>query len=221
MSATVRDIMTARVVAVHEDARFKEMTTTLRASRISAFPVIDHAGKVIGVVSEADLLAKEAFPDDNQGWLDGVLRHREHEKAAGVTAGQLMTSPPVTIGPDVPAQEAARLMYDRRVKRLPVVNGAGHLIGIVSRVDVLAVFSRPDGEIRREITDDLILERFLVDPLALEVTVHDGIVTISGQPETDEVGRQIVTAIRHVEGVVAVRDRLRYSAGLRPVTAPA
>jgi CBS-domain-containing membrane protein len=123
-----------------------------------------------------------------------MLHHREHEKAAGVTAGELMTIPPVTIGPDVPAQEAARLMYVRRVKRLPVVNGAGHLIGIVSRVDVLAVFSRPDREIRTEITGDLILERFLADPAALEVTVHDGIVTISGQPETDEVSRQIATA---------------------------
>jgi CBS domain-containing protein len=126
----------------------------------------------------------------------------------------------VTIGPDAPAQEAARLMYDRRVKRLPVVNGTGHLIGIVSRVDVLAVFSRPDREIRTEITGDLLLERFLVDPAALEVAVRDGIVTIAGEPETDEVGREIVAAIRHVEGVVAVRDRLRYSDKLRPTTAP-
>jgi len=126
----------------------------------------------------------------------------------------------VTIGPDAPAQEAARLMYDRRVKRLPVVNGTGHLIGIVSRVDVLAVFSRPDREIRTEITGDLLLERFLVDPAALEVAVRDGIVTIAGEPETDEVGREIVAAIRHVEGVVAVRDRLRYSDKLLPTTAP-
>jgi CBS domain-containing protein len=221
MSATVRDIMTARVVAVREDARFKEMAAMLCSSRISAFPVVDHEGRVIGVVSEADLLANQADQDGPQGWLDGVLRHREHEKAAGVTAGELMTSPPVTIGPDVPAQEAARLMYDRRVKRLPVVNGTGHLIGIVSRVDVLAVFSRPDGEIRNEITGDLILERFLVDPQALEVAVRDGIVTIAGEPETDEVGRQIVAAIRHVEGVVAVRDRLRYSGDRRPMTEPA
>lgn len=126
----------------------------------------------------------------------------------------------MTIGPDAPAQEAARLMYDRRVKRLPVVNGTGHLIGIVSRVDVLAVFSRPDREIRTEITGDLLLERFLVDPAALEVAVRDGIVTIAGEPETDEVGREIVAAIRHVEGVVAVRDRLRYSDKLLPTTAP-
>jgi CBS domain-containing protein len=221
VSATVRDIMTARVVAVREDARFKEMAAILRSSRISAFPVIDHAGQVIGVVSEADLLAKEAGQDGRQGWLDGVLRHREHEKAAGVTAGELMTSPPVTIGPDAPVPEAARLMYDRRVKRLPVVNGTGHLIGIVSRVDVLAVFGRPDREIRTEITDDLILERFLVDPQALEVTVREGIVTIAGQPEAREVGRQIVAAIRHVEGVVAVRDRLRYSGDSQSATAPA
>jgi CBS domain-containing protein len=138
-----------------------------------------------------------------------------------VTAGELMTSPAVTVGPDAPAQEAARVMYDRRVKRLPVVNATGHLIGIVSRVDVLAVFSRPDREIRTEITGDLILEQFLVDPAALEVTVRDGIVTIVGEPGTDEAGREIVAAIRHVEGVVAVRDRLRYPGESHPAAAPA
>jgi CBS domain-containing protein len=213
--------MTARVVAVRTDARFKEMAAMLRSSRISAFPVVDHEGRVIGVVSEADLLANQADPDGPQGWLDGVLHHREHEKAAAVTAGELMTSPAVTVGPDAPAQEAARVMYDRRVKRLPVVNATGHLIGIVSRVDVLAVFSRPDREIRTEITGDLILEQFLVDPAALEVTVRDGIVTIVGEPGTDEAGREIVAAIRHVEGVVAVRDRLRYPGESHPAAAPA
>jgi CBS domain-containing protein len=213
--------MTARVIAVRADARFKEMAAMLCSSRISAFPVVDHENRVIGVVSEADLLANQADQDGPQGWLDGVMRHREHEKAVAVTAGELMTSPPVTIGPEATVPEAARMMYDRRVKRLPVVNATGHLIGIVSRVDVLAVFSRPDREIRTEITGHLILEQFLVDPAALEVAVRDGIVTIAGEPETDEVGREMVAAIRHVEGVVAVRDRLRYPGESHPAAAPA
>jgi CBS domain-containing protein len=213
--------MTARVIAVRADARFKEMAATLCSSRISAFPVVDSDNTVIGVVSEADLLANPADQDGPQGWLDDVMRHREHEKAAGLTAGELMTSPAVTIGPDAAVPEAARLMYERRVKRLPVVNASGHLIGIVSRVDVLAVFSRPDREIRAEIIDHLLLEEFLVDPAPLEVTVHDGIVTIAGQPETVEVGRDIVTAIRHLEGVVAVRDRLRPAPEPEPAAATA
>jgi CBS domain-containing protein len=211
MITTVRDIMTARVIAVREDATFREMAAMLRSSRVSAFPVIDRAGRVAGVVSEADLLAKAAGHDESQGFLDSVLHHREHEKAAGVTAGELMTSPAVTIGPDEPAQEAARRMASRRVKPLPVVSGTGHLVGIVSRADVLAVFDRTDDDIRREVTDTVILGSFLVDPRSLSITVHDGIVTSAGEPEADEVGHLMVTAVRHVEGVVAVRDRLRYT----------
>jgi CBS domain-containing protein len=211
MSTTVHDVMTARVVAVREDAQFKEMATVLRWSRVSAFPVIDKHGKVVGVVSEGDMLAKLSDQSDHPGWLDELLHHREHQKSAGVTASELMTSPAVTTGPDAPVREAARLMYDRRVKRLPVVNQAGYLIGIVSRVDLLSVFSRSDEDIRREVTDQVLLGSFLVDPQGFDVTVRDGIVTVGGRPETDEVGHEIISAVRHVEGVVAVRDRLSYT----------
>jgi CBS-domain-containing membrane protein len=221
MSTTVRDIMTDRVVAVREDAHFKEMAAVLRWSRISALPVLDSQDKVVGVVSEADMLAKVSDQGGQPGRLDELMHHREHQKAAAVTAGELMTSPAVTIGPDEAVQRAARLMYDRKVKRLPVVDPRGRLIGIVSRVDVLSVFSRPDDEIRREVTDDVLLGSFLVDPQALDVAVRDGIVTISGRPETDEIGREIITAVRHIEGVVAVRDRLSYTDNLRPAGAPA
>ena len=203
MSAKVRDVMTPRVVAVREDATFKEMADILGACRISAFPVIDQAGKVIGVVSEADLLVRLAGQDD-------LMHPREHDKTA-VVASALMTSPPVTVGPDQPVQQAARLMYDRRVKRLPVVNDAGRLVGIISRADVLSVFRRADEEIRCEATDQVILGRFLMHPDRMAITVRDGILTISGRPETDDAGREIVAALRHLEGVVAVRDRLSYA----------
>ena len=203
MSAKVKDVMTARVVAVREDATFKEMADILGTCRISAFPVIDHAGQVIGVVSEADLLVRLAGQDD-------LMQPSEHGKTA-VVASALMTSPPVTVGPDQPVQQAARLMYDRRVKRLPVVNDAGRLVGIISRADVLSVFRRADEEIRCEAADQVILSRFLMHPDSMTVTVRDGILTISGRPETDDVGRDIVAALRHLEGVVAVRDRLSYT----------
>jgi CBS-domain-containing membrane protein len=210
MTATVKDVMTARVVAVLEDATFKEMAAQLRASRISALPVVDQLGRVIGVVSAADLLPREAGDDGHPGLLDGLLHRREHEKAGGVTAAELMTSPAVTIGMDEPVTAAARLMRDRRVKRLPVVNDSRHLVGIVSRVDVLAVFARPDADIREEVTGAVILGQFLTDPDRLDVSVKDGIVTIAGCPETDDIGHDIVSAVRHVEGVVAVRDRMDY-----------
>ncbi len=206
MSATVRDVMTASVVTVREDTPFKEMAAMLARSRVGGFPVVDADGKVIGVVSETDLVMKEADQAGHPGLFAGLRRGRDHEKAAGVTAAQLMTSPVVTIGPDEPVQHAAFLMYDRAVSRLPVVDEAGHLVGIVSQVDVLSVFSRPDEEIRREVTDLVIRRGFLKDPGRLQVTVHDGIVTLSGLPETGEASREIIEAVRHTEGVVAVFD---------------
>jgi CBS domain-containing protein len=129
MSATVRDVMTTRVIAVRKDASFKEMAAMFRGSRIGAFPVLDDAGRVIGVVLEADLLVKEAVQADGVSVLAALRHWREDAKAAGLTAGDLMTEPAVTIGRTTPSPEAARLMHDRRVKRLPVVTSAGLLVG--------------------------------------------------------------------------------------------
>jgi len=121
-----------------------------------------------------------------------------------------MTKPPVTVGPNEFVSHAARLMYARKVKRLPVVDDDGKLIGIVSRADVLSVYSRPDADIRREIIDNVILGTLLCDPSRFSITVKDGIVTVEGMPETASVGHDMIEEIRHVEGVVAVRDRLNY-----------
>lgn len=125
-----------------------------------------------------------------------------------MTAAEVMTRGPVTIGPEEPVERAAFLMYDHAVKRLPVVDSAGHLAGIISRGDVLSVYAKPDEEIRREIREEVLLRDFLVDPGRLGIVVEDGVVTVSGRPETDELGRQIIAAVRHVDGVVAVRDHL-------------
>lgn len=212
MSATVKDVMSTHVIAVREIASFKEIATRLRAHRVSAFPVIDLDGKVIGMVSEGDLLAKEALAGDVPGTLHDLGQRREQSKITAVTAADLMTRPAVTIGPDEPVAHAARLMYSLRLKRLPVTSGDGRLIGIVTRADVLSVYSRPDAEIQREIISDVILGTLLRDPGSFAVTVKDGIVTIEGAPGTAGLGREIIDAARHVEGVVAVRDRLSYPA---------
>jgi CBS-domain-containing membrane protein len=132
-----------------------------------------------------------------------------------LTAGDLMTRPPVTITPEEPAVHAARLMYSCKVKRLPVVDADNHIVGIVSRSDVLSVYSRSDGEIRAEILDELILKTCLTDPDRFKVTVKNGIVTLEGHPETAESGRDIVAEVWHIEGVVSVRDRLTYPAAAR------
>jgi CBS domain-containing protein len=213
MNAKVKDVMTGEVVAMCKDASFKEMAARLREYRVSAFPIIDENRRVIGVVSEADLLAKEALAGEHTGIpaaITGILHHKEYQKADGVTAGDLMTHPAVTVRPDDTVEHAARLMYTLRVKRLPVVDAGGYLVGIVSRADVLSVFDRTDEEIHAEIVNDVILRDFLVDPAVFMVTVADGVVTIKGNPETADLGHRLVTRIRHVQGVVAVRDVLAY-----------
>ncbi len=192
---TVRDVMSSQIVAVRRGATFKEMAATLREYRISGFPVINDDGKVIGVVSEADLLARH---------------HGEHEKAEGLVAGDLMTHPAVTIRPDEAVEHAARMMYSLQVKRLPVVDAGGFLVGIVSRSDLLASFDRPDEEILAEIADDVIAGRFGLDPALVRVSVTDGVVTLEGRPEPAEHGYELADTIRHVRGVVAVRDELGY-----------
>ena len=165
------------------------------------------------MVSEADLIAKEATAggyEEVTGPLAGLLHRHELEKARALTAGELMSKPPVIARPGNTVSYAAQLMYDHRVKQLPVVDGAGRLAGIISRTDVLSVFSRPDEEIRHQITHDVMLSRFLTDPLSYQITVKDGVVTLAGEPESDTIGHEIVRTVRHIEGVVAVRDRLDY-----------
>jgi CBS domain-containing protein len=219
MSARVKDVMTTRVVAVRKDTTFKDIVALLTEHRVSAFPVVDEEEKVIGVVSEADLLSKEALVAaigglaGRLGRTGGSPYHDGFAKAAAVTAVDLMTKPPVIVTPDEPVTSAARLMYHGRVKRLPVVGVKGELVGIVSRSDVLSVYSRPDEEIRQEIMKNVIGNEFLADPDRFGVTVSSGIVTLQGHPETVAKGRDIVAEAWHVEGVVSVRDRLTYPEG--------
>ena len=217
METTVKDVMTTQVVAVRRSATFKEMAVTLRRYRVSAFPVVDENGKVIGIVSEADMLAKEALAD--HGLADGLMHHREVRKAEGVTAGDLMTHPAVTVRPEDSVEHAARLMYSLRIKRLPVVDAGRGLVGLISRTDLLAVYDRPDEEIRAQI-EGLILHEFLEDPRQFAVTVKDGVVTLEGSPETAALGHDIVRKVRHVSGVVALRDQLSYPDGYPVVAAP-
>jgi CBS domain-containing protein len=203
MKTSVKDAMTTQVVAVKLGASFNEMAARLRQSRVSAFPVIDDDGKVIGVVSEADMLARKVLST-------GMLHSGEQEEAEGLTAGDLMTHPAITVSPEDSVEVAARLMYTLQVKRLPVTDRSGRLAGIISRADVLAVFDRSDEEIRREVTDDVIWDQFGAGPRQFAVTVQAGVVTLEGQAETAARADLIVRKVRHVQGVVAVRDRLSY-----------
>jgi CBS domain-containing protein len=216
MSARVADVMTTEVVAVRADASFKEIAAMLRGLRVSAFPVLDGDDKVIGVVSETDLLPKEALEvgyERHRGWLSARRHRAELAKAPGVTAADLMSRPPVTVGPYDLVSHAAHVMYDHRITCLPVVGAGGQLVGIISRSDVLSVFSRPDEEIRREITDKIITREFHADPALVTVSVTDSVVTLDSTPETTITGHKIADEVRHMEGVVAVRERVSHPPG--------
>jgi CBS domain-containing protein len=226
MRAYVRDIMTTGVVAIRAGTPYREMAAMVREHRVSGFPVIDDDGKVVGVVSETDLLAVAAADPDpgpyppSRTWRP----HRRHLTAGEATAGDLMTHPAVTVGRDELVKTAARLMHSLKLQRLPVVDRDGRLAGIVSRSDVLSVFGRTDEEIHREVTQDVIADGFFTDPARFTVTVHNGIVTLEGAPGSVVLGSSIVDQVGQLEGVVAVRDRFSYPdagrASLRPRPGP-
>jgi CBS-domain-containing membrane protein len=218
MNATVKGVMTTEVVVVRRDTTFKELAAMLRQYRVSAFPVVDDAGRVIGLVSEADMLAKEALAEP--GVVAELLHHSDVRKAGGLTAGDLMSHQVVTVSPDDPVEQAARMMHFLKVRQLPVVNSGGELVGIVSRSDLLSVFDRPDEDIRKDVADTMFRHEFLIDPRQFRVTVEAGVVTLEGTPETAALGRDLVRKARHVPGVVAVHDRLSYPGDYPVVAGP-
>ena len=210
MNTAVKDVMTSRVIWMEQDTPFTAIAAALEQYRVSAFPVLNPAGEVVGVVSEADLLAKLALggEDHMPGMIGGILHHQQLAKARATTAGDLMTAPPVTVSPQDTVEDAARVMYLRRVKHLPVVDADHHLVGIISRADVLSVFTRADKDIGDEVMADVALSTSPAD--TIDVAVRDGIVTLTGTAEASETAHQIARRVRHIEGVVAVRDRLNY-----------
>jgi CBS domain-containing protein len=200
------------VVTVGPGTPFKEIVARLAEHRVSAVPVVDDAGLVLGVVSEADLLLKQEHPDPDADlplvWTK--RRRAEHDKAAAAIAHDLMTVAVVSIAPDATAAQAARRMHTANVKRLPVVDRRGELVGIISRSDLLTVFNRPDEAIRREIIDEVIVGEFMMDPDRFFIQVHEGVAVLEGRVERRSLLPLLVRAVRSVEGVVQVEDRLAY-----------
>jgi len=223
MQRTVREVMTSAVETVGPAATFQEVAELLRTRSISAVPVTDAAGHVLGVVSEADLLLKEerAALAGTHRLLEGPRRRRARARAAALTAADLMTSPAVTIGAQTPLPEAARTMRERHVKRLPVVDGTSRIVGIVSRSDLLAVFARGDEEIRSEIVADVITRALLLDPDLFQVAVANGVVDLAGEADRRTDAILVARLAAGVAGVVDVRSRLTYRVDDGDLPAPA
>ena len=204
MTWTVRDVMTREVVTVGPDTDFKTCVDLIAARGVSALPVVD-GDFVLGIVSEHDLLLKE----ENRG-SEGHLKRREANQADGRTAGDVMHSPALCVGLDASLAEAARLMHKRAVKRLPVVDTTGRLVGIVSRHDLLKSFLRTDESIRREVREDLLENALSIDETTADVDVQDGVVVLSGELETKSLVDMVIRLVGAVEGVVAVDSRLAF-----------
>ncbi|AJF63190.1 CBS domain-containing protein [Streptomyces vietnamensis] len=196
---TVSDVMTHTAIAIGRDAPYKEIVALMDEWKVSALPVLEGEGRVIGVVSEADLLPKEEF----RGVEPRPEEFPEAAKAGAVRAGELMSSPAVTVHADASLAEAARIMARRKVKRLPVVNGIGMLEGVVSRSDLLKVFLRNDEEIAAEIRRTVLGgSAALAD---LDVAVVEGVAILRGALPDRALVPLLARAVRAVEGVVDVR----------------
>jgi CBS domain-containing protein len=208
----VRDVMTTEVVAVQPSTPFKEIVARLARHRISAVPVLDADRRVLGVVTEADLLLKQEHPDPQAKVPLGWPRHRrrEREKAAAVVAGKLMTAPATTVPPTATLAEAARRLHTAGLRQLPVVDETDRLVGIVSRADLLTVFTRPDQAIQNEIMDDVIVADFKMAPSRFVVYVDNGVVVLQGRVERRSLIPYLVRAVHGVGGVVRIEERLTF-----------
>jgi CBS domain-containing protein len=214
----VRDVMTTDVVTVQADAPLRQVAELLVQHRVSGLPVCDAEGGVIGVVSEHDLLFRESGaiprPDGFFWWLADERDYAELAKPEARTAREAMTEPAITITGDRPIAAAARLMVERRVNRLPVLDG-NDLVGIVTRADLVRVLTRSDEELQREIVDDVLRRTLWLGSDEVEVEVADGAVTVRGVVDSEADAELVERLVARVPGVVSVACLLE----VRSVTA--
>lgn len=204
---TVADVMTKDVVTVAEDTPFKAVAAVLAEHHISAVPVRGPYGGIVGIVSETDLLRKEEFQRrPHRPWQRGATR----TKADALTAELLMSSPAVTIERDCTLDEAARLMAARRITRLVVVDG-DQLTGIVTRSDLLRAFLAPDQEILARVRRDIIDRRLWDEPLAVQIDVLEGVVSLTGQVPQRSTVALVGSLVAGVDGVVGVQNQLTWA----------
>ncbi len=214
--STVRvgDVMTRDVVSVTPDTPIKDVAVVLVERGISGLPVRDAEGAVVGVLSEADLLVKQGGPPEHSGglfaWLVDTASSPDLAKLRAHTAGEAMTAPAITVEVDSPVTEAARTMVSLGVNRLPVVED-GTLVGIVTRADLVRLFTRSDEEIAREIREDVVGRMLWIAPERLEVEVDEGEVVLRGQVDTELEADLLEKRVPLVAGVVGVRSELSWA----------
>jgi CBS domain-containing protein len=222
----VRDVMTQPVQTANPATPLREVAARLVEHRISGVPVVDHAGTVVGVVSEADFLIKEEGRAAIHGrpfarvFGQSADSHAQLAKLDAVTAGQAMTSPAITISPGRSISEAAAIMTRRHVNRLPVVED-GVLVGIVTRADLVRAYVRSDEELAETIRDEVLPRNLWLDPRTFTVSIRDGVVSIAGRVERRSTAAMVERVLRSVPGVIDVQAAIEWSmddAEVEPVT---
>jgi CBS domain-containing protein len=208
---TVRDVMTRRVVSVDRATSYRNLVDLLAEKRISALPVIDETGHVLGVVSETDLLRKIEYNGGAEPRIfDGPRRRDDRRRSQGRVAADLMSAPPIVVTADTSITAAARTMHRESVKRLPVVDEHGRLIGIVTRGDLLKTHLRTDQEILGDVETG-VLRRFLPeDTETVIAAVVDGVVTLTGTVDRWTSADIAERLTRQIAGVVDVNSTLDY-----------
>ena len=207
---SVGDVMRRDVVAAYPNALFKEIAHALERNGIDAVPVIDEERRVIGVVSESDLLARVAgarpVPRGHRRYAHREARH----KRRATTALELMTARPITVPPSMPIADAARLAARSRVRNLPVVTPSGTLAGMVARRDLIRLFLRPDAEIRAAVVRDVVRAETHTDRRHVQVNVDEGVVTFAGRVRNALTARRLVYDAKRLPGVIDVHDELDF-----------
>jgi CBS domain-containing protein len=206
---TVADVMTRDVFTVGPEAGYQTIADLLVTRSVSAVPVVDESGRVLGIVSEADLLAKLEYTDRLPHHALATRRMRgSHRKARGDIASELMSSPAVTIGAEASVSRAARLMDAARVKRLPVVDPHGRLLGLVSRRDLVRLYARSDAQIRSAVHE--VLRALWLAPDSIAVSCEAGVVGLQGRLDRRTTAEIVVNFVRSTPGVVDVQDELTW-----------
>ena len=208
----VSDVMTEKVFTVTADTPLKLVATRMLEYGVSGMPVVNGDDEVVGVISETDILFKERTIPDRKGVVDWLMHYGEDPPLAKLearTAGGAMSTPAVTIASGRSVADAATLMLDLRVDRLPVVD-SGRLVGIVTRTDLVRAFARKDDVLEQEIREDGILKRFWVSPTTVTVTVDEGNVVLEGRVDGEDVADGLVAFAQQVPGVISVESNLKW-----------
>jgi CBS domain-containing protein len=225
-AAKAADVMVSKVITVGPDTAVREIANVLFTNRISAVPVVDDDGVLVGIVSEGDLIHRvEVGTDREYSWWFKLVSNkgmmaRDYLKSHATRAADVMTKHVVSVPPDMPLGELASLLERHGIKRVPIVDSSGKLVGIVSRADLVHALAnwRSDIAVEPSVADSTLRERIrteitshlLADVSQINVIVRDGVVELWGdagsrdEKDAIRVAAELVPGVRKIEDHIAI-----------------